>query len=105
MKQKGLIFSIDALFAIFVIIAASIAFLFLVQKTDSELLEVQMLRITANDTAMVSFYLGKESDDIPDVFLSSSKSIAYCARSFQYENPINPATGPQLRPNDFCEGS
>jgi len=106
MKQTGLIFSIDALFAIFVIIAASIAFLFLVQKTDSELFEVQMQRITADDNAMVSFYLGKESNVIPDVFLSS-KNTAYCARNFQYQKAINTdkLMPPVITSNDFCEGS
>ncbi len=106
MKQKGLIFSIDALFAVFVIIAASVAFLFLVQKADSELFEVQMQRITADDNAMVGFYFGKESTVIPYVFLSS-KSTAYCARNFQYQKVINTDLGipPVIASNDFCEGN
>ena len=102
--SKGFLFSIDALFAIFVIIAASIAFFFLVQKPDSELFEVQMLRITANDDATVSFYLGKDSTQIPDVFLSQ-KNTAYCARSFYYQINADKQIPPVILPKDFCEGT
>ena len=56
MSEKGFLFSIDALLAVSAIIAVSIAFFFLAPKTDSELLQVQMLRITANDKAITSFW-------------------------------------------------
>lgn len=102
--SKGFIFSIDALFAVLIIIAASIAFLFLVQKTDSELFEVQMLRITADDSAMVSFYLGQNSTETADAFLPS-KNTGYCARSFQYVVSDDRVKLPEIATNDFCEGS
>lgn len=106
-NKKGFLFSIDALLAISAIIAVSIAFFFLAQKTDSELLQVQTLRIAAGDKAIVDFYLGSNSATsvLPDEFVSSS-TAAYCVKNYAYPNPIsgsdpNPS---ELNEKNYCEG-
>lgn len=104
MSEKGFLFSIDALLAVSAIIAVSIAFFFLAPKTDSELFQVQMLRITANDKAITSFYLGDYSAKTvgSDDFIAS-KLTAYCSRIYSYTPETSPNQA-DIVPNDFCEG-
>jgi len=93
-SEKGLFFSIDALLALMLIVSASFAFLYLGQKTDSELLKLQNLRVSANDKAIVGFYLSKSGEFVP------SSETYYCSASYSYDVVNNKAS-----PKIYCGGS
>ncbi|MFH1586382.1 MAG: hypothetical protein ABID38_00835 [Candidatus Diapherotrites archaeon] len=82
MSDKGFAFSVDAMFAIavVVILAAAYANLYLVEKADVE--AAKSTRQQAIDAAMVSFYTRPAGGGIPPPLTGA---YGYCARAFRYD--------------------
>lgn len=98
MRKKGFLFTIDALLAIAIIVAAGFALFMMVQETDSDVYSMQLLRVRAGDEAMVGFYTGNSASDAPRDFLALNET-AYCSSNLRFD-----ASVPAFSDINYCEG-
>lgn len=90
MKEKGLVFTLDALFAVSLIILASATIYFTVyQETSGATKGLEFIRYDVADNTMMGFYLHETAADrglstSPD-FLDK---MAYCDRYYHFDGAI-----------------
>lgn len=86
--RKGFIFSLDAAFAISVLIVAT-AFVYVTTTNVEQTQPYESMKIAAHDDAITEFYRGLSTGQS----INFDKRFGYCARYFSY-NPDNLENGP-----------
>jgi len=106
MKQKGFIFSLDAMFAIILLIIGTSMVLLFVYSENPGMAKVSFMEQNTHDSAIIAFYQNKEPtdyglDDNPD----PASDYYFCYKTFKYEFiPEDTAPGSIIE-KTFCEDS
>ena len=107
MKRKGFIFSLDALFAVVLLIIGTSMILLFVYPENPGMAKVSFMEQNTHDSAITGFYQNKKPTDYG---LSSAPDPAsehyFCYKTFKYEFvPEEDTTQGGIIEKNFCEDS
>lgn len=100
--NKGLIFSMDAAYAILAVVLISSIFAVYFQATESSTEEQKVLDITVEGKAESAFLTGNTDHGMP-TRLSGDRRAGICKKIYRYSGPDNGSAQGQVAAINYCE--